>query len=185
MSSETSSFKELTLNQAGPCGRANVLINLQMRTTLQIWRIRTILNKSSERGLFLLKPQHSCRRKAHRCETAFSRRLFALTAYLSPLEKWQERSGEENRLVLAFLVYWYRWVLRGSLTCKAISNLWEWNVTFADTLNWLIGGTISQLEWFRHRTVFKSGYWEFPGGPVVRDPPFHCRGHRFDPWLGN
>ena len=27
--------------------------------------------------------------------------------------------------------------------------------------------------------------WEFPGCPVVRTLPFHCRGHRFDPWWGN
>lgn len=26
---------------------------------------------------------------------------------------------------------------------------------------------------------------EFPGDPVVRAPRFHCRGHRFQPWLGN
>ena len=35
----------------------------------------------------------------------------------------------------------------------------------------------------------KSGHsnicWgDFSGGPVVRTPSFHCRGHRFDPWLG-
>ena len=28
-------------------------------------------------------------------------------------------------------------------------------------------------------------YWGFPGGPVVETPHFHCRGHGFDPWLGN
>ena len=28
-------------------------------------------------------------------------------------------------------------------------------------------------------------YWEFPGGPVVRTPRFHCWGPRFDPWSGN
>ena len=28
-------------------------------------------------------------------------------------------------------------------------------------------------------------YKDFPGGPVARTPCFHCRGHRFDPWLGN
>ena len=27
--------------------------------------------------------------------------------------------------------------------------------------------------------------WDFPGGPVVRTSRFHCRGHGFDPWLGN
>ena len=27
--------------------------------------------------------------------------------------------------------------------------------------------------------------WEFPGGPVVRTPSFHCRGYGFDPWSGN
>ena len=28
-------------------------------------------------------------------------------------------------------------------------------------------------------------YLDFPGGPVVRTPRFHCRGRRFDPWSGN
>ena len=26
---------------------------------------------------------------------------------------------------------------------------------------------------------------DFPGGPLVRTPRSHCRGHRFDPWSGN
>ena len=26
---------------------------------------------------------------------------------------------------------------------------------------------------------------DFPGGPVVRTPSFHCRGRGFDPWSGN
>ena len=26
---------------------------------------------------------------------------------------------------------------------------------------------------------------DFPGGPVVETPRFLCRGHGFDPWLGN
>ena len=26
---------------------------------------------------------------------------------------------------------------------------------------------------------------DFPGGPVIKTPRFHCRGHRFDPWSGN
>ena len=26
---------------------------------------------------------------------------------------------------------------------------------------------------------------DFPGGPVVKTPGFHCRGHGFDPCLGN
>ena len=26
---------------------------------------------------------------------------------------------------------------------------------------------------------------EFPGGPVVRILRFHCRGPRFNPWMGN
>ena len=27
--------------------------------------------------------------------------------------------------------------------------------------------------------------WDFPGGPVVKTPHFHGRGHGFDPWWGN
>ena len=26
---------------------------------------------------------------------------------------------------------------------------------------------------------------DFPGGPVVKTLYFHCRGHCFNPWLGN
>ena len=26
---------------------------------------------------------------------------------------------------------------------------------------------------------------DFPGGPVVKTPHFHCRGHRFNPWWGD
>ena len=28
-------------------------------------------------------------------------------------------------------------------------------------------------------------FGDFPGGPVVRTLHFHCRGSRFNPWLGN
>ena len=31
----------------------------------------------------------------------------------------------------------------------------------------------------------KTTYWDFPGGPVVKTPSFHCRGLGFDPWSGN
>ena len=31
----------------------------------------------------------------------------------------------------------------------------------------------------------KKKYVDFPGGPVVRTPRFHCRGHGFDPGSGN
>lgn len=26
---------------------------------------------------------------------------------------------------------------------------------------------------------------DFPGRPVVKTPHFQCKGHKFDPWLGN
>ena len=26
--------------------------------------------------------------------------------------------------------------------------------------------------------------WDFPGGPVVKTPSFHCRGRGFNPWWG-
>ena len=30
-----------------------------------------------------------------------------------------------------------------------------------------------------------KGFWEFPGGPMVRILCFHGQGYRFNPWLGN
>ena len=38
----------------------------------------------------------------------------------------------------------------------------------------------TSLGWLRSSTT-----GEFPGGPVVRTPCFHCREHRFNPWSGN
>ena len=32
---------------------------------------------------------------------------------------------------------------------------------------------------------FKLAGGDFPGGPVVRMPCFHCRGHRFNSWSWN
>ena len=26
---------------------------------------------------------------------------------------------------------------------------------------------------------------DFPGGPMIETPPFHCRGHGFNPWSEN
>ena len=31
----------------------------------------------------------------------------------------------------------------------------------------------------------KSVDWEFPGGPVVKTPCFHCSEQEFYPWSGN
>ena len=33
-------------------------------------------------------------------------------------------------------------------------------------------------------TSIKEDPQDFPDGPVVMTPSFHCRGHGFDPWLG-
>ena len=32
--------------------------------------------------------------------------------------------------------------------------------------------------------LVKSVFGDFPGGPVVQTPCFHCRGHGFDSWSG-
>ena len=38
----------------------------------------------------------------------------------------------------------------------------------------------------RKLEVFRTiGVRDFPGSPVVKTPCFHCRGRRFDPWVGN
>ena len=37
------------------------------------------------------------------------------------------------------------------------------------------------------KIILRSGHprGDFPGGPTVKTPHFHCRGHRFNPWPGN
>ena len=41
------------------------------------------------------------------------------------------------------------------------------------------------LKFYSQKNVFKIKEREFPGGPMVRTPHFHCRGHGFNPWLQN
>ena len=36
-----------------------------------------------------------------------------------------------------------------------------------------------------HIPLSKCYLRAFPGGPMVRTPYFHCKGHGLDPWLGN
>ena len=37
------------------------------------------------------------------------------------------------------------------------------------------------LKFYSQKNVFKIKEREFPGGPMVRTPHFHCRGHGFNP----
>ena len=37
----------------------------------------------------------------------------------------------------------------------------------------------------RFKASLDGGLRDFPGGPVVETLRLHCRGHVFDPWLGN
>ena len=59
---------------------------------------------------------------------------------------------------------------------------------FKPPIDWLNGkvGTfekISELEEIVHK--IEKGDKDFPGGPVVMTPCFHCRGRRFSPWSGD
>ena len=36
-----------------------------------------------------------------------------------------------------------------------------------------------------HKVLTESKVGDFPGGPVVENPHFQCRGREFNPWLGN
>ena len=44
---------------------------------------------------------------------------------------------------------------------------------------------LSVLTSIKKKSLSKIKIREFPGGPVVRSPSFHCQGLRFDPWSGN
>ena len=41
--------------------------------------------------------------------------------------------------------------------------------------------------WSKFKTfaLQKTPLGDFPGGPVVKTPHFHCTGRGFDPWPGN
>ena len=43
----------------------------------------------------------------------------------------------------------------------------------------------TSIKTLKNKNVFKKKCRDFPGGPVVGTPCFHCRGRGFKPWSGN
>ena len=58
---------------------------------------------------------------------------------------------------------------------RNLSGYSPWGCKESDTTEWLT------LHWKKEDIKCI----EFPGGPVVRIPSFHCKGCRLDTWLGN
>ena len=56
---------------------------------------------------------------------------------------------------------------------------------------WLFSKAVIMLIFFTFSFIFSIFKWwyriykDFPGGPVVKNPPLQCRRHEFNPWLGN
>ena len=42
--------------------------------------------------------------------------------------------------------------------------------------------TVGIFSFFLNFLISGVWIWDFPGGPVVKTPSFHCRGLGFDPW---
>ena len=42
-----------------------------------------------------------------------------------------------------------------------------------------------KYQWYQGNANKNQLGRDFPGGPVVKALCFHCRGHRYDSWLGN
>ena len=87
------------------------------------------------------------------------------------------------------LVGWHHWIDghefeqapgtsdgQGNLACYSLWGHKKSDVT--EGLNWL-GDNGSNPKKLVKRC------WDFPGSSVVKTPHFQCRGHRFNPWLGN
>ena len=51
---------------------------------------------------------------------------------------------------------------------------------FKNTISVEFGGKKPVIQVFEISHV-----GDIPGGPVIKTLCFHCRGHGFDPWLGN
>ena len=41
----------------------------------------------------------------------------------------------------------------------------------------------SMADYHNERYFKREAPGVFPAGPVVKIPCFHCKGHRFDPWM--
>ena len=75
-----------------------------------------------------------------------------------------------------------------------LQRLYKWTSTWKDCSTSLVIQEMKFKATMRHyftpismditKNTKINKCWDFPGGPVVKTPCFHCRGHGFDPWLG-
>ena len=84
-----------------------------------------------------------------------------------------------------------------SLVAQPVKNLPAMQETWIPSLGW--GDTLEKGTATHYRMTAWNIPWNlihilhyaqkltrrFPSCPVVGTPRFHCRGHRFDPWLGS
>ena len=81
-------------------------------------------------------------------------------------------------------------VIRVDINAKIIVTFsWKFPpIKWGKKITWAKIVTDNALQALKTITVnvtFRNKSWEFPGGPVVRTPRFHCWGCGFSPWLGN
>ena len=55
----------------------------------------------------------------------------------------------------------------------------------AERLNWTELNSANNFCVSSSFVYSKITYWEFPGGPVVKNPHFQCKGYGSNPWSGN
>ena len=122
-------------------------------------------------------------------------RLCYLTGFRRGPERWEGLIWLAHWIYSAFfssVLFWNNYGCTGSwrnYTESHVSLSWfpqvvtSYITNYSDTNRksiWVQLGQVREL-------LLPSKYWtgDFPGGPVVKTVCFHCRGHRFSPWLGN
>ena len=81
----------------------------------------------------------------------------------------------------------YRWYIGSHTSPQDFPTFFFFNFYFSIILMEFEEGKqiIKWQSWNPRSFLRKYCRRDFPGGPVVKTLRFHCRGHRFDPWLGN
>ena len=78
---------------------------------------------------------------------------------------------------------------RGALEGLNPQGSWGQRILTGKELHWE-DVSLQKRPWtqsgrFKSSCLQETMAVDFPGGPIIKTPAFHCRGHRFDPWSRN
>ena len=95
------------------------------------------------------------------------------------------RLGDLNKKSFFWSQFWRLWVSDECVNCVGFWGHSPWHRNGCFLTVFFTWSSLWMCLSPNFLYLSKHQLQHFPGGPVVKIPNFQCRGHGFNPWLGN